>query len=169
MTLKDDPRPFWDRVLVGDGCWNFTVRLNRQGYGRFCVGSKDVLAHRLAWELWHGEDLPPYPEAVVGHHCDNPSCVRPDHLFVGTQADNIHDAKRKGRMSTPPVALPHDLCRRGHSFAEHGVMRSQGRVCGVCLAAAAERRKHPCELCGAPCSQPSRICMKCYAAQRRRN
>lgn len=131
-----DPRRFWDRVLIGDGCWPFTTRLNRQGYGRY----GNALAHRVAWELWTGETLRPYPDEVVCHRCDNPSCVRPDHLFVGTQADNIRDAQRKGRLSPAPHG-PRERCRRGHLFAEHAIMRRQGRLCGVCDAEREARRR----------------------------
>lgn len=132
-----DPRRFWDNVAVGDGCWEWQQALNAEGYGRFVVpGGGRPQAHRLAWELWHDVKLRPWPEDVVCHSCDNPACVRPDHLFVGTQSDNIRDAKTKGRLYPAPRSQPKELCRRGHPLSIHAVMRSQGRICGLC-----ERRR----------------------------
>jgi hypothetical protein len=66
------------------------------GYGRATVpGRGSVYAHRLAYELFKG----PIPAALdCLHHCDNPSCVNPDHLFLGTQDDNLKDAAAKGRI-----------------------------------------------------------------------
>lgn len=81
------------------GCWEWQGS-KRNGYGRTIVGSrkdgtrKSVAAHRIAYEVWKGE----IPEGYeVCHKCDNPSCINPDHLFVGTRQDNIDDRERKGR------------------------------------------------------------------------
>ena len=87
---------FWTRV-VGDlatGCWLWTGPRFREGYGSLSYGPLRIRAHRFSWELHVG----PIPEGlVVCHRCDNPPCVRPDHLFLGTQSDNLHDAVAKGR------------------------------------------------------------------------
>lgn len=81
------------------GCWEWQG-YKRNGYGRTIIGSrkdgtrKSVAAHRIAYEVWNGE----IPEGYeVCHKCDNPSCINPDHLFVGTRQDNIDDRERKGR------------------------------------------------------------------------
>lgn len=87
---------FWDRVQVGPDCWLWIGTIKRpSGYGAFHIGKlKYVPAHRFAWKLTYGE----VPEGLdVCHHCDNPPCVRPDHLFVGTAFDNMQDRHRKGR------------------------------------------------------------------------
>lgn len=89
---------FWSHVDKSGECWEWIAYRNnsRGGYGRFqpAVGIRKE-AHRYAWEITHG----PIPDGLyVCHDCDNPSCVRPDHLFLGTQKDNIRDASRKGRM-----------------------------------------------------------------------
>lgn len=100
--LADDPRLFWNRVLVGDGCWEWQGPRNHAGYGRVGVDRSRLFVHRVSLYLWNGTEVPPWPEAEVGHHCDNPPCVRPDHLFVGTHADNMRDAQIKGRIPPPP-------------------------------------------------------------------
>lgn len=82
-------------------CHEWTGSRNSHGYGYFRRDS----AHRWAWRFAHGA-VP--PGLFVCHHCDNPSCVRPDHLFVGSQADNMQDAARKGRIRnrfTGPIRI----------------------------------------------------------------
>lgn len=88
---------FWARVERGMGCWEWRGYRNSLGYG----GTVDDLgktrpAHRASWELTFG---PIPPGLFVCHRCDNPGCVNPGHLFLGTQRDNIQDASRKGRVS----------------------------------------------------------------------
>lgn len=84
----------------GEGCWLWLGAPDwRGGYGHLRVGTRMVKAHRLAWTLQHGE-VP--PGMSVLHRCDRPLCVRVDHLFLGTQADNMHDMKVKGRSSKRP-------------------------------------------------------------------
>ncbi len=85
---------FWARVERGDGCWLWSGRLNTYGYGVLRYRGRTIGAHRLSWIFTNG----PIPEGLyVCHHCDNPRCVRPDHLFLGTSKDNQVDASRKGR------------------------------------------------------------------------
>lgn len=85
---------FWQRVEKTDGCWRWTGPLHAFGYGLIWRGGNNVGAHRISWEIHVG----PIPDGLfVLHRCDNPPCVRPDHLFLGTQADNIHDMVAKGR------------------------------------------------------------------------
>lgn len=85
------------------GCWLWTAAADQHGYGRFRVGSltdnsrRMTVAPRMAWELYKGE-LPP-PDLDVCHSCDNPPCVNPDHLFLGTRLQNMQDCVKKGRNS----------------------------------------------------------------------
>jgi HNH endonuclease len=94
---KLDPDAFWARVIKTEMCWPRPFDLNADGYGRVSVGhpAHRVLAHRHAFELSFG----PIPEGMdVCHRCDNPPCVRPDHLFLGSHADNLADMRAKDRQ-----------------------------------------------------------------------
>lgn len=99
---------FWSKAEVGakEDCWPWGASMNPNGYGWFRVDGRSQLAHRIAWRIEHGE----VPAGMcILHHCDNPSCVNPDHLFVGTQRDNIRDMDKKRRRglskATPPVLV----------------------------------------------------------------
>jgi hypothetical protein len=88
---------FWVKVDKSGECWEWRGTRSRDGYGYFCTGAGHrVRAHRLAFEMAFGWILPGY---VVMHKCDNPGCVRPAHLLLGTNRDNVIDMQRKGRGS----------------------------------------------------------------------
>ena len=87
---------FWSRVDKSGECWTWTGARTSYGYGKVSVGGRLEGAHRVAWAMAYG----PVPDGLhVCHRCDNPPCVRPDHLFLGTQVDNMADAREKGRLS----------------------------------------------------------------------
>jgi hypothetical protein len=78
-------------------CWTWEASIDPSGYGRFGVKKQVRKSHRVAWEIAHG----PIPDGLhVLHKCDNPACVRVDHLFLGTNRDNTLDKIRKGRQPT---------------------------------------------------------------------
>jgi hypothetical protein len=92
---------FWEKVDKSGECWVWTAAKQASGYGKFVIrkGDTPVGAHRLAYQLEVGD----IPEGMyVLHRCDNPSCVRPDHLFVGTHLDNMADMRAKGRWHYTP-------------------------------------------------------------------
>lgn len=92
-------------ILTGDGgCWGWSKSRTSRGYGKFAFQSGDwTLAHRASYMLFVG----PIPDGLfVCHRCDNTSCTNPDHLFLGTCAENNQDMADKGRRANGP-ALPH--------------------------------------------------------------
>lgn len=92
---------FWLKVHKTDGCWQWTGAIDGKGYGRIWVEPRLQTASRVSWFLNTGQ----WPGGMfVCHHCDNRACVRPDHLFLGTQSDNLRDAYNKGRHAPPSSA-----------------------------------------------------------------
>jgi hypothetical protein len=90
---------FWAKVQKTDGCWLWTAATNEKGYGVFCVDKKtnDIqLAHRVSYRMHYGE-IP--DNLFVCHHCDNPTCCNPSHLFIGTPDDNMQDKVLKDRQT----------------------------------------------------------------------
>jgi hypothetical protein len=95
MTLSQRLEHF-SKVDAATGCWLWTASTNKSGYGRLGVDGKVFLAHRLAYAVAHGA----IPDGMhVCHRCDTPACINPDHLFIGTNADNMLDKLSKNRQS----------------------------------------------------------------------
>lgn len=111
---------FWSKVDKSGDCWLWTAGKSK-GYGQFSPTRRThIYAHRLSHELAYGT----IPEGLkVCHRCDTPLCVRPDHLFLGTPADNVHDRMSKGRPNNGPRGETHhyrarpELVRRGERSA----------------------------------------------------
>lgn len=96
FTKEQKREIFWTLVKKSDGCWTWIGSLDRNGYGRFKNRPHSDLAHRFAYVDTFGE----IPKGMcVLHRCDNPPCVNPFHMFIGTRADNIADCISKGRNS----------------------------------------------------------------------
>lgn len=100
---RDAPDRFWPKVERTNACWLWRGHRYRNGYGGFLFEDRDQKAHRVAWVLAYG----PIPEsALVLHRCDRRECVRPDHLFLGSAAENTLDMMTKGRNRNPGPKKP---------------------------------------------------------------
>lgn len=94
---------FWSFIEKGESCWKWKGSKNRCGYGMIGEGRKVVYAHDLSYRLHYGEI--PATDNYLGrmyilHKCDNPECTNPEHLFAGTQTDNMRDMSSKGRSTS---------------------------------------------------------------------
>lgn len=105
LAASDIPNPhlFWEKVKQGDGCWEWQGNCDLSGYGYHILkrGGRPIKCHRIAFALANG---PIPPGLFVRHTCDNPPCVRPDHLLLGTAADNTQDAMARRRLYCMPRA-----------------------------------------------------------------
>lgn len=118
---------FWNKVKKTDNCWFWTAGTFDDGYGKFKFEKKNRKAHRISWLLTNGD----IPEGMlVCHHCDNPLCVKPSHLFLGTPKDNTQDMIKKGRQHN--IKKTH--CKNGHEYSGANLkMTNKGyRQCRTC-------------------------------------
>lgn len=140
---------FWSYVAIGaeNDCWIWTGGKFRGGYGCAWNGERQVSAHRLSWTIHHGAEP---GELDVLHRCDNPPCVNPTHLFLGTDTDNMRDMTAKGRnrpqslvgTANPSAKLTEALVLQIRHRVATGELRqdvaaelgvSHARVSSVCL------------------------------------
>jgi len=129
-------------TVTSSGCWQWNGAHDTRGYGFVIYDGKRTRTHRLAYLLFKG----PVKNLCVCHRCDNPPCINPEHLFLGTQTDNMNDARNKGRMEswgTPrdKVHIARRLRNEGWkllAIAAHiGISES-----GVCRIVKGNRRAH---------------------------
>lgn len=144
------------------GCWLWTGPAYDTGYGVFFnprIDRRDG-AHRVSMELATGEPIPPGMQ--VNHHCDVRACVNPDHLYIGTQKDNMRDACDRGRSNVPGLTRGYPRmnaakthCKHGHEFTpentatarrKNGKMRRECVTCRRRLVNAYNRRRRSANL-----------------------
>lgn len=125
-SIKDR---FWTKVRIGglDDCWPWLAGIHPAGHGMF----DKQYAHRFAWAYTHG----PIPKGLcICHHCDNPPCCNPRHLFIGTQADNVRDMWNKGRGQRYRARLTSECVteiRRAHATGQFAKWSDLGRQFGI--------------------------------------
>lgn len=150
-TMRTDPRERFWRMLSKDGpecadigrCWIWTACKTKAGYGQIAIAGKRIYAHRFAYETLVGQ----IPEGVeVMHRCDNPSCVNPVHLTLGTHKENGEDMVGKGRQDKGEDRWSHKLTEKDvaqmRSLYRKGV-KGRGYIClsrmfGVSMSTARE-------------------------------
>ena len=128
-----------------DECWDWQAYRDKCGYGSIRVCKKMTLAHRVAWELANDQKIPDGMQAL--HHCDNPTCCNPSHIYVGTPADNMRDMDERGRQSRPigetngSANVPDWIVKEALKFLKTGV--TQRKVAEMLTKK------------GYPCTQPT--------------
>ena len=127
-----DPKiRFWSKVDKTGSCWVWTARCDKDGYGQF----DGKQAHRTIYS-WEIGEIP--VGLLVCHSCDNPPCVNPSHLWLGTAKDNAQDRENKGRN----VHSSRTHCLQGHEFTEENtyITREGWRQCRKCKALKLRRK-----------------------------
>lgn len=125
MTPEQSLR-YWSKVNKAseDECWEWSGARNGKGYGQFGLNGKSTSTHRISYTIHHGE----IPDGmIICHLCNNPPCVNPRHLYLGTAHDNMRQAVNEGRLA--PQRKTH--CKNGHEFTpENTIIRNQGNKKG---------------------------------------
>ena len=119
---------FWDKINKTDSCWIWSASTTR-GYGRLMIKKNvTIAAHRYSAMLHFGMFD---SRLLVLHKCDNPACVNPEHLFLGTEKDNMVDMVSKGRS----FGQKKTHCKHGHEYTKNNtIMHNGGRECRTCIS-----------------------------------
>lgn len=140
QRLKSTKERFWEKVDISSDCWEWIASKNKLGYGNFSVDGTHMLAHRYSMIL-AGHEIP--DGMAVLHRCDNPPCVNPSHLYVGTWADNARDRDSRGRLGDRKGA-----CNGNSKLTEADIPRIRDMI--ICGAPQTEIAKwfgvHPCTI-----------------------
>lgn len=144
--LRGSPQiRFWPKVDKSENCWLWRGSRQTHGYGTFYYQGTMHLSHRISWILTYGE----IPTGLcVLHKCDNPPCVNPQHLFLGTHVDNMIDRERKGRgkfivacRAAARMRLSKTCCKYGHPLEGENLYRHPRgyRSCRICVRESQQR------------------------------
>ena len=114
---------FWARVVKTERCWQWTGAKHVAGYGEFRFAGETLRAHRFSYELHHG---PVRDGMHVAHHCDNPPCTNPEHVFLATHDENMLDMAKKlrtGQAKLDPEEVRHVRARLAAGETQTGIAR----------------------------------------------
>ncbi len=137
--------PEWQTYVLPEpnsGCWLWDGPVDGRGYAKHVRGNTHRLAHRVAYAETHGE-IP--AGMLLCHRCDVRLCVNPDHMFIGTQIDNMQDMSKKGRH----FRFGQTHCKRGHELTPDNIYIQQNKnsisqICKRCLLDGNKRRRLEC-------------------------
>lgn len=137
-TAENADNWLWPRVKKSDGCWFWLGSRDQKGYGKVQFQGQKSVVHRVVYELLVG----PVPDGFqVCHHCDNPPCCNPAHLFVGTNQDNVRDSFNKGRREGYDLAhylqcnpQKRQVRRKKLTAAQVAIIRSRAASLNICQA-----------------------------------
>ncbi len=125
---------FINLIIINSGCWGWLGSVDKDGYPIFSFSkynNRTKRAQRLIYEICHGKFD---SNLCVYHRCDNPICLNPEHLFLGTLDDNNKDCSKKGRTKNQNSNVTH--CRNGHEFTNENTYirkrKTGGRICKIC-------------------------------------
>jgi len=118
-----------DRMTINmeTECWEWDLYKGKDGYGRISKRNNTYQAHRLSWETFR-EKIP--KEKCILHHCDNPKCINPNHLYIGTHQDNMDDMVRRGRQKNNPT---HNNNFAGKQVMANGILYTSYTKAGKAL------------------------------------
>lgn len=142
MITDKDAMRFMSKVefFEPEKCWEWSGHVRKDGYANFFIGKRVYLAHRFSYQLANGSE--PIGRLNVCHRCDNRKCVNPDHLFLGTQKDNMADCAAKGRIVSTERLKTH--CPVGHEYSitnTYVVKKKNGKNSRKCRKCGALNRK----------------------------
>ena len=122
-------------IKCENGCWQWTAFLDKDGYGQFWLYGKTRRAHRAGWFLYKGY----WAKDLLCHHCDNPRCVNPKHLYEGTALTNQQDIVKRGRLGLRLLgAKPKKVCINGHIRPKERI----GKSCLACVRIRNYKNRH---------------------------
>ena len=130
-------------------CWNWKSTISKRGYGKFFYKNKQMLAHRFSYMIFNGELK---HGMYVCHKCDNTKCVNPEHLFLGTNSDNVRDCVKKNRKYVKKIKNTifsikfgrNDFCKNGHDIKNDKnvyTLKNGRQYCKICQNAANKRSR----------------------------